>query len=127
MEHMTATDGIAIHHGDNRLRQAANLHLYIEHVETRHTIVAYISTPALHMHITTGTERLVASTRQDNHTDIQTVTTVVESLRHLPGSQWSEGVAITLTIDGNLSNVIILLEDDFLEIKTFYLFPFSHI
>ena len=79
------------------------------------------------MHITTGTESLVASTRQDNHSDIQTVTTIVESLCHLPGGQWSEGIAITLTIDCNLSDMIILLEDDFLEIKTFYLFPFSHL
>ena len=127
MKHMTTTDGITIHHSDDRLWQTANLHLYIEHIQSRYTIVAYITATALHMHVTSGTESLITSTRQDDNTDIQTVAAIVECLRHLPSGQRCESIAVTLTVDGNLSDMIILLEDDFLEIKTFYLLPFSHI
>ena len=38
VKHMSATDGIAIDHGDDGLRKAPYLHLHIEHIETGHTI-----------------------------------------------------------------------------------------
>ena len=126
MKHMTATDGITIHHSDNRLWQTANLHLHIEHIQARYTVITYITAATLYMHVATCTERLIAGTRQNDHTDIQTVTAIVECLCHLPSGQRREGITVALTVDGNLSDMIILLEDDFLEIKTFYLFPFSH-
>ena len=82
MEHMTTADGITIDHRDDGLRQTADLHLHIEHRETRHPLVVDIAATPLHVHVTTRTEGMLHvvdslairhlrhRTRQDDHTDI---------------------------------------------------------
>ena len=127
MEHVATTDGITIHHGNNRFRQSANLHLHVKNIKTRNAIVSYITATPLHVHVTTRTKRLVTRSRQDNHPYVQVLAAIAECLRHFPSGQGSKGITPTLAVDGNLGYVIVFLEDDFLEIKTFNLFPFSHI
>ena len=79
------------------------------------------------MHVASGTEGLVACSGEDDHPYVLTLTAIAEGLRHLPCGKGCEGIAITLSVDGYLGYVTILFEDDFLEIKSFYFFPFSHI
>ena len=124
---MTATYGIAIHHSDDGLGQTAYLHLHVEHIEAWHSVGSDISATSLDVHVASCTERLVACSGEDDHSYVLTLTAIAEGLRHLPCGEGCEGIAITLSVDGYLGYVMIFFEDDFLEIKSFYLFPFSHI
>ena len=125
MQHMTATDGIAVDHRDDRLGQTAYLHLHIEHAEARHTLSVDIAATTFHMHVATGAESLVASTCEQHDTNVQAVTAIVERLRHLPRRERGERIAIAFAVDGDLRNVMPLFKKDLLEVESFNLFPVS--
>ena len=48
---MTAADGIAVDHGDDRLWQSAYLHLHIEHAQSWHAVLVNLSAAPFHVHI----------------------------------------------------------------------------
>ena len=77
------------------------------------------------MHVAAGTEGFVADPGKDDHTDVLCFATIAESLTHLPCRERCKGIAVAFPVDGYLRNVIVFLEEDFLEIKPFNLFPFS--
>ena len=134
---MSATDGIAVHHSDDWLWQSANLHLHIEHAQSGHALLVDVATMTFHMHVATRAEGMLhvfqlfafrhfrQSTREDDNAQVEAVAADVECLRQLPRRQRSERVAVAWTVDGDLRNVIVLLEEDFLEVDTLYLFPVS--
>ena len=80
MEHMTATDGITVYHGDDWFWQAAYLHLHVEYVETWYSIGTHIATTAFHVHVASRTECLVACSCQNHDTDALTLTAIAEGL-----------------------------------------------
>ena len=60
MQHMTAANGVAVHHGYDGLRQSSDLHLHIQHIEPWHSVGTDISSTSLDVHVTTRAESLVA-------------------------------------------------------------------
>ena len=132
---MTTTDGIAVDHRNDGLRQSAYLHLHVEHRETGHTLVVDITATTFHVHVATATERmlhvlqafalrhLAHGTRQQHHTDALQFTALGKGLTQLQCRLRREGVTVTGTVDGNLRNAVILLEDNLLELPD--LFPLS--
>ena len=135
MEHMSTTNGIAIHHSDDRLRETTDLHLHIEHRETRNALFIHIATTTLDMHITTRAEsvlhicqcltlrHLTHGSSQQHHTDVLHLSAHRESLTQLPSSLRSKGIAILRTINRDLSDTIVLFEQNLLKLSN--LFPIS--
>ena len=92
MQHMTASDGITIHHRDDRLGQATDLHLYIKHTKTGHSVFINIAATTFYVHVATRTEgmfhisqsltlrHLRHGTCEQHHRDILHLTTHRESL-----------------------------------------------
>ena len=80
MQHVSATDGKSVHHGDDGLRQTAYLHLHIEHRQTWNTIVINISAAPFDLHITARTERFIARSCQQYYTDMLHLATKGERL-----------------------------------------------
>lgn len=125
MQDVSSADGVAVDHRYDRLRQPPYLHLYVEDVEPRHTILAYVSATSFDMHVATGAESLVTGTGEDDHTYVEMVAAVGEGLAHLPHRQRREGVAVAWSVDGNLRDVVVFLKEYLLEVETLYCFPFS--
>ena len=78
MKHMATPDGITVHHGHYRLGHPAYLPLHITHIEAGHTVVLYLSATALHMHVHSGTEGLVAGSCEQHHTDVAVLPAMVQ-------------------------------------------------
>ena len=117
MQDMPSADGIAVNHRDNRLGQAPDLHLHVEHIQSGHTVRTYISAPALDVHVASGAESQVAGTRKYHHPYVEMVAAIGESLAHLPHRKGRESIAVAGTVDGYLGDMMIFLEEDFLEIE----------
>ena len=71
---MTAADGEAGHHGHDRLGQAADLHLEVEHVEPAdagggHLVVAHVAVVAADALVAAGAERQRPLPGEDDHAD----------------------------------------------------------
>ena len=126
VKHMAATDGVAVYHSDNWLRQAANLHLHVEHIEAWHTVFAHIAATALHIHVATATECHVASTGENHHADAACLTAVGKRLAHFPSGARGERIAITRAVDSDFRYTVIFFKEDFLKVESFNFFPFSH-
>ena len=139
MQHMSPSDGIAVHHRNHRLGQPADLHLHIEHRETRHTLVVHIAASPFHMHVATRAESVLHvaqalalrhfrhRTSQKHHIDVLHLATHRKSLTQLIGRLWRKGVAIVRPIDRNLRNTIIFLEENLLELTDGLPLSFFHI
>ena len=137
MQHMTTSDGITIHHGDDRLGQTTDLHLHIEHTQTGHAIFINIATTTFYVHVSTRTKGMLyigqsLSLRhlrhrscEQHYRNVLHLATHAEGLRQFPSGLGGKGVTVTGTIDGNLGNTIIFLEEDLF--KHTYFFPVSHI
>ena len=133
---MSATNGITIHHRNNRLGQATNLHLHIEHAQTGHTLFIYITSTTLYVHIATTAEcmlyigqsltlgHLAHSTSKQYHTDVLHLAAHGKCLTQLPSGLGGKSIAIARTVNGNLSDTIILLEQNLLKLS--YRLPVSH-
>ena len=74
---MATADGPAGHHRDYRLRNAANLHLQIQHIQTRHLVFAYVATMPANTLVATGAEGFAAFARQDDDADVGIVAAMV--------------------------------------------------
>ena len=59
VQHMTTTNGIAIHHGNNGFGQTTDLHLYVEYGETGHALLIDIAATAFHVHIATTAKSML--------------------------------------------------------------------
>ena len=125
VQHMTAANGEAVNHSDDRLGQRANLLLHVKNVETWHTIVADIAATAFDVHVATRAEGLVASTCKDDHTYALRLATPGKRLRHLPCGAGCEGVTITRTVYCNLGYAVIFFEENLLKIEILNLYPFT--
>ena len=123
---MAAANGVSIHHGNHRLRQTADLHLHIKHIQPRHAIGAHISATTFHIHIAPATKSLVAGTGKNHHANAARFAAESKSLTHFGGGTRGESIAIARTIDGDFGNAIVFFKQDFLKIETLDFFPDSH-
>ena len=123
MQYVSATNGVSVYHGNNRLRDRADLFLYIQHIQARYTVGSYITSVSFYVHVATGTEGFVAGSGQYHYIDVLTLAAVVQRIADFSRSSWSERIAVAGTIDGNLGYAIIKLEKNILVF--FDGFPFS--
>ena len=134
---MSTTDGIAIHHRNDRFGQTTDLHLHIEHRETGHPLLIDIAATSLHVHVATRAEGMLHvvnglalrhrrhGTRQQHHADALHLTAQGESLRQFPRGLGGKGITVLRTVDRDLGNAVVFLEEYLFE--CFDRFPISHI
>ena len=63
MQHVAAADRVARDHRDHRLRQPADLHLEVEHVEAADAVVADVAVVAADALVAAGAERVAGPRR----------------------------------------------------------------
>ena len=113
MQHVSAANGKAVDHGDDRLGQRANLLLDVENVEARHAVGAHVSAPALDVHVASAAEGLVAGAGQDDHVDVGAFAAIVEGVAHLGRGGGCERVAVSRPVDGDAGDAVVDVEQDF--------------
>ena len=123
VKHMSATDGISVDHGNHRFRDGTNLFLYVEHIQTGNAVSTYVSAVAFHVHVASGAESLVASSCQYDDIDVLTLTAVIQCVTDFSSGGWSERIAVSRAVDGNLGDSIIKLKKNILVFLDG--FPFS--
>ena len=127
MQHMSATDSVTVHHGNDRLRQTTDLHLHVEHTQTGYTFLVHITASSLDVHIASRAEGVLHvidrlalrhrrhRSRQQHHTDVLHLTALCESLTQLPRCLRRKRVTILRPVDSNLRYAVICLEENLLE------------
>lgn len=83
MQDVAAPDRVAGHHADDRLGQAADLHLEIQHVEPRHAVAADVSGLPPHALVASRTEGFRAGAGKHHHADGCVLPRVCHAPRHL--------------------------------------------
>src|SRR5438067_6197205 len=106
VEHVPAADGVAGDHGHDRLRQAADLLLYVEDVEARDALGVDIAGLPAHALIAAGAERLIAFAGEDDDADLRVVAGHVEGLLQLADGERAKGVAHLRPVDGDLGDAV---------------------
>ncbi len=107
MQHVTAPDGVASHHRNNRFWTGADLTLEVEHVQVVHARVILVSAVvAAHFLIAAGTERFFAFPGKDNHADIVVVTGICQRLDHLFNGDRTKRVTHLGTVDGDFGDPV---------------------
>ena len=120
---MSSTNGIAIDHGNNRFRDRANLFLYIQHIQSGHSVCSHIASMAFDVHVPTAAESLVACTRQYNYIDVLTFAAIIKRIAYFGCSGRSKRIAVSRTVDCNFGNTVVEFKKNILIL--FYGFPFS--
>lgn len=123
MQNVASANGIAVDHSNDRLWQAAYLHLHIEHAETRYACLVDVAATPLDVHVATRAEGFVACSGQYDYADVLCFATPAERLRQLPCGLGCKGIAIARTVDGYLCYSIVFFQQDFFKISD--VFPFS--
>ncbi len=123
MQNVTSADSKTIDGCDDRLRHGTNLFLYVEYIQTGNAVLTDIPAMTFHIHISTGTESGVASSGQDDDTNIRTLPANVKRIAHFGCRGGSEGITVTFAVDSDTGNTIVEIKQDFFIF--FYLFPFS--
>ena len=138
MQHMSATHGKTIYHGNDRFGYGAYLLLHVKDREMGHAILADVSATTLYIHVATGTEGIGAhpflfglsllarrvGTGEDNNADAAGFATIAHGIAQFPCGEGSEGVAYMWAVYGNASNALPFVQE-YLAVL-FYFFPVSH-
>ena len=109
MKNVSAADGVARDHGNDRLGKAADLFLHIKDVEPRDAIGSNIAAIAAHLLVTTGAESLVALAGQNDHADRGVVAAMIERIFHFFHGLRTEGIAHLGTVDRDLGDPVVRL------------------
>src|SRR5690554_3890268 len=104
MEYMSTSNGIPIYHSNYRLRQRPDLFLQIEHVQSGHAMIIYITTYTFYVLVSATAKSFIASTSKDNRIYIIIFSAMIDSLYHFHVGLWTKGIIHFRSIDGNLSN-----------------------
>ena len=110
MEHVSATNGKTVHGSNHRFRDAANLLLHIQYAKTRHTVFSDISATSFHILVTTRTKCLITGSGNHNHINIRFFTADAQCVTHFSSSCRSKRIPITLTVDRDTGNSIIIIK-----------------
>ena len=134
MQDVSSADGEAVDHSNDRLWEPSDLHLHVEHRQSRYAFAVDVSSPAFHVHVTSGAERLCAEpfvvrlsfetwrgcACEDDDPYLLRLSYDRESLRQLGCRERGEGVTIARTIDAYLCYAVVFFKDDFLERVHFF-------
>ena len=112
VQHVPAADGIAVHRGDDRLRDHADDGVQLRDAKLRVAGAVLVAVLAAHLLVAAARERLVARARQDDHADVVVLPRVLERLDHLVDRQRTEGVAHLRTVDRDGRDAAALLVED---------------
>ena len=110
MEHVSATNGKAVHGSNHRFRNTTDLLLYIQYAQTRHTVFPNISATSFHILVASRTERLITGSGNHNHINIRFFTADAQCVTHFSSSCRSKRIPITLTVDRDTGNSIIIIK-----------------
>ena len=106
MQHVTAADRVARDHRDHRLRQPADLHLEIEHVEPADAVVVAVAVVAAHALVAARAERLGSLAGEDDHADRRVVAGELERVAELEQRAGPERVAHLGPADRDLGDPV---------------------
>ena len=111
MQHVAAADRVAGDHRDDRLGQAADLDLQVEHVEAADAalgdrVVADVAVVAADALVAAGAERLRSLAGQDDDADLGVVARLLEGVRQLEQRLRPEGVAHLGPVDRDLGDAL---------------------
>src|SRR5579863_1565518 len=101
---MTAADGIASDHSDDRLGKILDDFLQVERVQARHSIAANVSAITANTLIPAGTEGLIARACENDHANLRVFATGVEGIYQFCQCLWPKGIAHLWPIDGDLAD-----------------------
>ena len=73
MQYVAAADRVPRHHGDDGLREPADLYLQVEDVEPADALVVAVAVVAAHALVATRAERLRTFTGEDDDADVRIV------------------------------------------------------
>ncbi|AAN81260.1 hypothetical protein i14_2605 [Escherichia coli str. 'clone D i14'] len=107
VQDVTATDGVASHHRDNRFWTGTDLTLEVQHVQVMYAGIIFIAAViTTYFLVTTGAERFIACTSQNDHADVVVITRIRQRLDHLFYRQRTEGIAHLRTINGDFCDTV---------------------
>ncbi len=112
MQHVTAADRVAGDHRDHRLRQAADLHLEVEHVQAADALVVAVAVVAAHALVAAGAERIGSLAGEEDDTDLGIVARDLERVAELEQGAGPEGVAHLGPADRDLGDPVCGLVGD---------------
>ena len=106
VQHVPAADRVARHHRDHRLRQAADLHLEVEHVEPADPVVTDVAVVAPDALVAAGAERERAFAGEHDDPDVAVVAAALEGVLELEEGLRPERVAHLRPADGDLGDAV---------------------
>ena len=106
MQHVAAADRVARDHRDDRLRQAADLDLEIEHVEPADAVVVAVAVVAAHALVAARAERVGPLAGEDDHADVGVVAGELERVAQLEQRPRPERVAHLGPADRDLGDPV---------------------
>lgn len=106
MEHMPAADGVAGDHGDDGLRQGADLALDVEDVQARDAVFADVTGVATHFLIAPGAEGEGTFATEDDDTHVGIFMQHLQRDEHLLHGLRAEGIAHFRPVDGELADAV---------------------
>ena len=109
---MPPTNSISVHHRDHRFGNRPNLFLYVQYVESGHSVLADIAPFPFYILIAPRAERLVARSGQHDHAHLLHLPAEAKGVAHLARGGRSESIAITGTVNGDARDSLIEIEQD---------------
>ncbi len=107
MQHLSAADGVAGHHGHDRLGRAPHLHVQVGYVEAAHLGAAgHIAGVAAHALVAARAEGQRALAGEDDGPDRAVLARVLEGAPDLDQRLGAEGVAHLGAVDGDLGDAV---------------------
>ena len=92
VEDMPSADGIAGHHGDDRLGHGADGALHVQNVQARYAVFADVARISAHFLVAAGTEGVRAFPGEDDHAHLGVFMCRVEGVEHFMDGLGAEGV-----------------------------------
>ena len=107
VQDLPAADRVAGDHGDDRLRQAAHLHVQVGDVEAADLrALGHVARVAAHALVAAGAEGQLALAGEDDRADVRVLARELERLRDLHDRLRAEGVADLGAVDRDLRDPV---------------------
>lgn len=78
MKHMASADGVSVDHGNYRLRERADLFLYVKNIQAGNSVGSHVASVSFYVHVASRAESFVACPCQYDDVDVAAIAAVVE-------------------------------------------------